>query len=410
MADYWRGGWANQGMLPGTQAAMTAKQAGGSYGPLNALADILGAYWQKKSERDVNKAVDELEANWDTDMAPQAPAMGSLMVAQDGQVPQAPQAPKPLSLNEYATQAKGKRAKLLRELARKHGYGAVQNILPMVDEVINGKILGYANTARDNVYGALQNASMETLPGLLKQVDEYNSVVSPIGGTPIDLKGMLSMLGSKVSNVDTGGQIRQVAAPANGLPYSYKPVYNKETGELAGYVPEYTRPAGVFGKSMTPEGAARVQETNRHNLASEGETQRHNRTNEGISDAAKAQGQLEYWEHKKNNPASGSGGKATVAQKGAVNQLNSKAEEIRSLYASGGDVDTALGEYADLMKAAYENGHFDDEDMEYFNDKLLGLRGEIAKAQGDDDTAAYLWGQVKDWSPYEGVFGKQPYH
>lgn len=46
--DYWRGGWANGGMLPGTRAAMTAKQAGGSYGPLNALADILGAYWQKK--------------------------------------------------------------------------------------------------------------------------------------------------------------------------------------------------------------------------------------------------------------------------------------------------------------------------------------------------------------------------
>lgn len=53
--DYWRGGWANNpGLmtqsLPGTQAAMLDQRLGGNYGPVNALADILGAYLQKRSQ------------------------------------------------------------------------------------------------------------------------------------------------------------------------------------------------------------------------------------------------------------------------------------------------------------------------------------------------------------------------
>ena len=68
--DYWHGGWANGGMLPGTRAAMTAKSAGGSYGPLNALADILGAYWQKKDRDDANKAIEDYENNFDSLVSP----------------------------------------------------------------------------------------------------------------------------------------------------------------------------------------------------------------------------------------------------------------------------------------------------------------------------------------------------
>ena len=48
--DYWHGGWANampsMADLPGTQAV---KMSGGTYGPLQALADMLGAYWMKRS-------------------------------------------------------------------------------------------------------------------------------------------------------------------------------------------------------------------------------------------------------------------------------------------------------------------------------------------------------------------------
>lgn len=48
--DYWHGGWASSmpsmADLPGTQAV---KMSGGTYGPLQALADMLGAYWMKRS-------------------------------------------------------------------------------------------------------------------------------------------------------------------------------------------------------------------------------------------------------------------------------------------------------------------------------------------------------------------------
>ena len=73
--DYWRGGWANnpglmtQG-LPGTQAAMLDQRTQGNYGPVNALADILGAYMQKRSteglisyvSKDLPKELDSLTA------------------------------------------------------------------------------------------------------------------------------------------------------------------------------------------------------------------------------------------------------------------------------------------------------------------------------------------------------------
>ena len=47
--DYWRGGWAQQNPLRSLPGMQAAAMNGGMYGPLNALADLLGAYWQKKS-------------------------------------------------------------------------------------------------------------------------------------------------------------------------------------------------------------------------------------------------------------------------------------------------------------------------------------------------------------------------
>ena len=73
--DYWRGGWANNpglmtANLPGTQAAMLDQRMGGNYGPVNALADILGAYFNKRNQegmlsyvsKDLPKELDTLTA------------------------------------------------------------------------------------------------------------------------------------------------------------------------------------------------------------------------------------------------------------------------------------------------------------------------------------------------------------
>ena len=49
--SYWTGGWADGSpnfmrSMPGT---IGAQMNGGNYGPVQALADILGAYWQKQA-------------------------------------------------------------------------------------------------------------------------------------------------------------------------------------------------------------------------------------------------------------------------------------------------------------------------------------------------------------------------
>lgn len=56
--DYWRGGWANidPNTLPGARGAQVSK---GNYGPINALADILGAYWMKKEKDKQTKRMAE---------------------------------------------------------------------------------------------------------------------------------------------------------------------------------------------------------------------------------------------------------------------------------------------------------------------------------------------------------------
>lgn len=49
--NYWTGGWANgnQNFMAGMPGTIGAQMNGGNYGPVQALADILGAYWQKQA-------------------------------------------------------------------------------------------------------------------------------------------------------------------------------------------------------------------------------------------------------------------------------------------------------------------------------------------------------------------------
>lgn len=49
--SYWTGGWADgsQNFMRGMPGTIGAQMNGGNYGPVQALADILGAYWQKQA-------------------------------------------------------------------------------------------------------------------------------------------------------------------------------------------------------------------------------------------------------------------------------------------------------------------------------------------------------------------------
>lgn len=70
--DYWKGGWATAGMqgLPGTQGAAAHKV---EYNPLHALADILGAYWQKKGYEGAMKRAAGIGDELDQLTQPQQP-------------------------------------------------------------------------------------------------------------------------------------------------------------------------------------------------------------------------------------------------------------------------------------------------------------------------------------------------
>jgi hypothetical protein len=68
-------------------------------------------------------------------------------------------------------------------------------------------------------------------------------------------------------------------------------------------------------------------------------------------------------------------------------------------------------DYLKLINDAYGKGLLDDEDVDYYKNKMLALQGEEAKAKGDDDRAASLWAGVSDevWDKYYApTFGKRP--
>ncbi len=441
--DYWHGGWANGGMLPGTRAAMTARQAGGSYGPLNALADILGAYWQKKDRDDANKAIEDYENNFDSLVSPQevpqvsAPSVlegltggqeqsliqpGQFGSKEWGEQNLQPQ-PKPLSVSEYAKNAKTAMSKAARNLARKYGYGNMQDAIKELQDITNQRVLSYAGQARDDFYGAMGGGlTQESLPALLKRADEYNSVVVPLGGTPINLKDIVGMFANKVANVDTGGSIVQQVAPANGLAFRNVPVTDKQ-GNVIGYRPEYTRTAGNVPKSLNPYQKGSLEETKRHHLETEGETKKHNRISEGIS-AANAQTnrdeynlKAEVHKYKAENGLygkKGGAGKPSKAAQGISNSITSALNDIDG-FISSGDTEsarTAMEDMYDMIEKGYKDGTLDEDDKQFFEDIWRGKRFEYYKATGQDDEAAWEASQMSPdgWvAQYGQRYGRQPY-
>jgi hypothetical protein len=264
--------------------------------------------------------------------------------------------------------------------------------------------------------------SQASLPALLKQADEYNGVVTALGGTPINLKDVISMFANKVANVDAGGKIVQMATPANGLPY-YNVPETDEQGNVIGYRPRYTMPAGNVPKSLNPYQASSLRETNRHNLATEGETQRHNRTSEGIS-AANAQTArdkynlaAEVHKYKAENGLygkKGGAGKPSKAAQCISNSISSTLNDIDG-FISSGDTEsarTAMEDMYDMIEKGYKDGTLDEDDKQFFEDIWRGKRFEYYKTTGQDNEAAWEAGQMSPdgWAAQYGQkYGKQPY-
>ena len=420
--DYWRGGWANaldMSHLPGSQGAAVSR---GHYGPLNALADILGAYWQKDANDKANKAVDEYEASFDSNMAPapQLPAptvMDGLMAKQGLQEAPAPQAmpqTKPLSWQEYSTKAKAQQSKLLRELSRKYGLANMREIVQHVQDVTNDKINAYGRQRMDELSpqvfkGGLSQMSM---PEWYKTAMEYKQIADSLG-MPFDPAQFLSTQAMKIGNVDAGGQIIQQAAPANGLPIGYDGNGNAV----------YTQRAGVVPKSMTPyqiqqakQAAANQRWKQYNDDRTFDQKERYNKASLGLR-AKDVDSNVAYREWKINN--GGGSGKMSDKEAGAL-------QGIKDLIAAVDQETDAkksrqlLDNLENSIEEAIEHGYIKGDDVPFFRGIWRGKRGEHYKRNAQnpeyenaEDNAAMEFSQVPPdvWQEvYEPIYGKQPYN
>lgn len=438
--DYWRGGWANIGQLPGTQAAMTSRNAGGAYGPLNALADILGAYWIRRDRDKANEEMDNYEAGLEGELNP-APQFGGFDVGspygqsvqektlgiQPGQFGSESWGqeninpiPKPLTLGQKADKARQFKAKFMRELQRKHPMADMAQMSQYIDEVTNGKILGYANDERDSLYNAMnEGVTLENLPALMKQADTYNAVAAQVGGAPVNLRDIVGMLGTKVANVDSGGKIIQQVAPANGLPFRNVPVADDQ-GNVVGYRPEYTRTAGIIPKSLSP---AQIEQA-KIAAAKQGQAQYNADRNYALSvaKAQMAQGNKDreyeqkqkYYDWKMENGGGGSKRKLTQAAEGALTGIAEMRQKALADISSGAALDEknhSVREYMDAVNEAKEKGYISADEVTEANNSMMELQFYLAKRAGNEDYAALMASQMTPdyWKEYmQAQWGDQP--
>jgi hypothetical protein len=430
--DYWRGGWANVDLssLPGTQGARNTK---GFYGPINALADILGAYIQKSERDKANKAIDEYESGFDANMAPpeqnftmERDALGNAIgvnypqqyqivegdpidIVRQKQEAQAGelinQTHQPLSYRDYASKANGMKAQLLRRL-QKNGLGITPEMVDYVNQVTQDKINAYGNQR-------LQELSPQVFQNGLSQMGlakwypvamEYKQIADQLG-IPFDPAQYLATQAMKIGNVDTGGRIVQQAAPANGLPIGYD-----ENG-----VPVYTQVAGTMSKSMTPAQVQQAALNEKKFLFDQYDKNRnfnekvHNNEANLKLKQKDVDSNVAYRDWKINN--GGSGGKMGNKEQGALQGIKDQMAVIENA-ADPAEARAALKTFGDSIEEAIGNGYIKGDDVDFFRGVWRGKRAEYYKRQGQEDEAAWEFSQIprEVWKElYEPQYGKQPY-
>lgn len=444
--DYWRGGWAEMNSLPGTQAARVAQASGNNYGPLNALADILSAYWQKRERDKSIQAVEDYEANFDSQVNPQptpqlqAPSLldalrggkqQEMSLMQPGQFgtdewAQLNMQPKqkPLSLSQYAKNARGMKSKLMRDLYRKYPLANMQEMAQWIDEITNNKIMGYADQERGGIYDLInrQGLTQEMLPDLFKRADEYNNIMQAVGGPTINLQDLMKSYATKIANMDTGGRIIQQATPASGLPFRNVPVVD-DNGNIIGMRPEYVRTVGEVGKSMSPQQIEQIKLA-RDKMAQD----RYNadrtfalKAKQAAVDAARKDREFEsneaYRNWKMANGGNGggsrSGGKLSQAAAGSANGIKDALAQAMADIKSGAVNDPenhSVRNLHELIEEAIEKGHAQGDDVDNLRNLDYEVNFLFNKSTGNEDeayrVATYITPEY--WKARLGGYGKQP--
>lgn len=230
--DYWRGGWANTDPMarPGTFGAQIDK----NYGPLHALADMLGAYWQKRNMDKADEYAGQFMQDFDKNMAGYdeaapsrdiAPAKTGDMDSIDAENVQ-PLNPEPMSFADYRDKAEGLYSKAMRDLIRKYGVQNGERVGKTLRESLDRKISDYgnreANRLYDNLFATAGNINTPSgLQGFLQQVGRHNNAMAQMGKkemmiSPQDVKGMVDAGRVNISPVNLGNRVSFVGSPQAG--------------------------------------------------------------------------------------------------------------------------------------------------------------------------------------------------
>ncbi len=284
-----------------------------SYGPWNALADILGAYIQKRSidgameyadrqsrEMDALQSANRTQA-YDTDFKlpsmlnaalgyqlpnlqdmawgtpfvdPRNATVHTDWLGQEQQQQQNPnykvrQLPQ-LSYDEYSNRLQDMRSTAMKEMIRKYGVEAAERALGMIDQNIQSRKNTYAeklsNQARSRLSETLNGADYSTPQGInniLWNVQEYNNNMKRMGRDGIDTSILGKMLESgqvKLVTQDLGGQVKFYITGKNGTSLGRdeegNPVYFREIGSQSKTV----SPNTVYTTNAANERAAANRE------------------------------------------------------------------------------------------------------------------------------------------------------
>ncbi len=153
---------------------------------------------------------------------------------------------------QYASQVTQMEANIMYKVAQKYGVDALQTIEPLIDKTIQGKLSGLAQSLdlqNRNVlmplldYAGTQTGNLRALESMVN----YNNAAKQMGLTGIDqndANNLINSFANNISKVDTGGDVKFVATPKNGIAY--------DTGQLL-------TTAGTLQKSITPDTDAKLK-------------------------------------------------------------------------------------------------------------------------------------------------------
>ena len=242
--DYWTGGWAqpNPNELPGTRAA---KLSGSSYGPLNALGDILGAVMERNNMRGAMKALGEYTDEggildsvpttkenptaWVNDVAftpeqaQQAQQLtghnmlSGMVATPDNPKPLAGTVPEtqPLSYQDYRKKMRGTGIKAAQKLFREYGAQGMQAVMPLLQAEIDDRVNNYGNTLLGQKRDAINNmvngqVDLSDPRKLYQSIGDYNVLAQQMGVPMWDNSAYseyAKMNMPNVQSVNLGGQI-----------------------------------------------------------------------------------------------------------------------------------------------------------------------------------------------------------